>query len=69
MELLILTIVVLLVVIVVQWARFSSVLEDKEIEIAKMRDINHALSERLINLQNTIKTHFSETMKNGALGK
>jgi hypothetical protein len=56
MDLLILTIVVLLIVIVVQRARFSSLLDEKTNEIEKMRDINHVLVGKLFDAKNEVKT-------------
>lgn len=49
MELAIFTILVLLIVVVLQWAQFRRVLKQKNDEIARMRDINHAIAEKLWN--------------------
>lgn len=47
MEFAIFTILVLLIVVVLQWAQFRKVLKEKNDEIARMRDINHGIANRM----------------------
>ena len=49
MEFAIFNIFVLLVIVVWQRAQFRRVLKQKNDEIARMRDINHAIAEKLWN--------------------
>lgn len=49
MEFAIFNIFVLLIVAVLQWYQFRKVLKENSNEIARMRDINHAIAEKLWN--------------------